>query len=113
MAPHMVLEIKKQYCFHKSKKRWEPLGIENLLDLSPKCRERIDGLLYRILKPLELSYVTDPQGLLGSAQLEIGSQGLIFSYPQYSLGAYAEGPLPVLIPYKMLKSCLRIDNLRN
>lgn len=95
--------------FRKGKKGWEPLKKENLLDLKQKCKERINGLLYRQLKPQRLSHLDSENGLLDSAAIMIGSQGLIFSYGQYELGSYAEGPLPVLLSYKMLGGCLRID----
>lgn len=94
--------------FRKGKTGWEPLKKEELLDLTPKCQERINGLLYRQLKP-QLSRLDSQEGSLDSAKIAIGSQGLIFSYNQYELGAYAEGPWPVLLSYKMLEGCLHLD----
>lgn len=94
--------------FRKGKKGWEPLKKEELLDLSPKCQERINGLLFRQLKP-QLSRLDSQEGLLDSAKITIGSRGLSFSYGQYELGSYAEGPWPVLLSYKILGGCLRLD----
>jgi hypothetical protein len=93
--------------FRKGKNGWVPLGKEALFDSESKCEDKINSLLFRQLKP-QLSRLESQEGLLDGAQVAIGSQGIIFSYAQYELGAYAEGPLPVLLPYKALGSCLRI-----
>jgi hypothetical protein len=92
--------------FRKGKKGWERLKKEDLLKSTEKCEERIDSLLYRQVRP-QLSELDSQDGLFNSAQIEIGSQGLIFSYQPYEFGAYI-GPAPALLPYKILGDCLRL-----
>lgn len=104
-TPHgLTYEHKKTY--KKSQNGWKEIAKDELFDSSEKCRNKVNSLLYRRLKPLGLSRLESPEGLLKSAKIEISSQGIIFSYDQYELGAYAEGPHPVLIPYKSLGSCM-------
>jgi len=95
--------------FRKGKDCWKPIDKEDLLNLSPMCQKRINSLLYRQLKS-QLSHLDSQEDLLDTAQIAIGSQGLIFSYAQYELGSYAEGPWPVLLSYKALGSCLHLDH---
>jgi len=101
---------KETKLFRKGKTGWEPLEKKDILDLTQKCDVRIVNLLYRQLKPQQLSELdSHKDNLLDLAKIEIGSQGLIFSYDQYELGAYSEGPWPVLLSYKALGGCLRLD----
>jgi hypothetical protein len=95
--------------FHKTKTGWKPLKKEDVLDSTPKCQGKINSLLYRQLKP-QLSNLDSQERLLDSADIAIRTQGLSFSYDPYQLGSYAEGPWPVLLSYKMLDGCLRLDH---
>ncbi|MGA3282758.1 MAG: hypothetical protein ABSD50_17490 [Smithella sp.] len=108
-AAHGYYIGEKIELFHKGSNGWEPFKKGQLLDLSPTCQTRINGLLYRQLKP-QLSELTYPQALLDRAMITIGSQGLIFSYDPYdALEGNAGHPWPILLSYKMLDGCLRFD----
>jgi hypothetical protein len=96
--------------YRKGKEGWQPIDGGDLLDQSALCKALVDSLVYRQLKPQHLGHIDDgtiSQDGISDTDISIDENGLVFSYEQYSLGAYAEGPWPVHIAYKSLGRCFR------
>ena len=99
--------------YRKSGQDWQPMkGVEFFVD-SETCHKRINSMIYRQLKPLGLSSLEnnapnkEPLDLVEEADIYPTAQGIEFGYQQYQLGAYAQTPAPILLPWKSLEGCLR------
>jgi hypothetical protein len=99
------------FLYRKREQNWRLIKSDELFDSSDKCQKLIGSLIYRKLKPMLLSSLeqgtTGPDDLLGDSDVSLDAQGVIFSYQQYELGRYGEGPGSNMIPYKSFGKCFR------
>ena len=96
--------------YKKVQQSWQLIEPDSLFKNSESCRKNIGAMIYRQLAPLRLTDIEnkpyDPDWIIKEAEIYPTAQGFEFAYQPYQLGAYADTPWPLLLPWARIDNCL-------